>query len=88
MDREPPQGILAGKVALVTGATSGLGRHFARVLARAGARVVATGRRADALASLGEEVARDGGRCHGVSMEVTDPASVQAGFDEAAALAG
>ncbi|HEV7267972.1 MAG TPA: SDR family oxidoreductase, partial [Falsiroseomonas sp.] len=47
-----------------------------------------TGRRADALASLGEEVARDGGRCHGVSMEVTDPASVQAGFDEAAALAG
>lgn len=88
MDRGSPQGPLAGKVALVTGATSGLGRHFALTLAQAGAQVVATGRRAEALAGVVEEVGRAGGRCHGVSMEVTDPGSVRDGFEEAAGLAG
>ena len=47
---------LQGKTALVTGASSGLGRHFARVLARAGARVVAAARRDDRLESLVAEI--------------------------------
>lgn len=76
-------GDLTGRVALVTGATSGLGRHFAGVLARAGATVVAAGRRLEAL----DAVARETGG-FGVAMDVRDPASVETAFAEAARLAG
>lgn len=81
-------GDLTGKVALVTGASAGLGRHFAGVAAGAGATVVATARRAAALEEAAAEIAQAGGRCHAVAMDVTDPASVEAGFAEAARLAG
>ena len=76
---------LTGKVALVTGAGSGLGRHFASVLAAHGATVVVTGRR---LAALAETVAAIGGVCHAVAMDVTDAAGVAAGVAEAARVAG
>lgn len=73
---------LAGKVALVTGASSGLGRHFATVLAAEGATVIATARREDALHTLAQEIAREGGACIPVAMDVTDPAAVAAAFEQ------
>ncbi len=80
---------LAGKLALVTGASSaGLGRHFARVLAQAGAEVVVAARSSDKLEALVAEIAAAGGRAHAVSMDVTDFAGVAAAFDRAAELAG
>ncbi|HYC38475.1 MAG TPA: glucose 1-dehydrogenase [Usitatibacter sp.] len=79
---------ISGKVALVTGASSGLGDHFARTLAASGATVIAGARRTDRLAALADEIARSGGKAHAVAMDVTDPASVAAAFERAAQLAG
>ncbi len=69
---------LAGRHVLVTGASSGLGRHFAGTLARAGARLSLGARRADALAETVARVASAGGEAHAVVMDVTDAASVRA----------
>ena len=69
-----------GKTALVTGASSGLGRHFARLLAREGARVVVAARRLDALAALADEIGGQGGTCIPVAMDVTDPEAVATAF--------
>jgi NAD(P)-dependent dehydrogenase (short-subunit alcohol dehydrogenase family) len=74
---------LSNDVALVTGATAGLGRHFAGFLAAQGAAVVAVGRRADRLDSLAEEITATGGRCIGVEMDVSDPAAHQNAFERA-----
>ncbi len=74
---------LSGRVALVTGASSGLGAHFARVLAGNGARVVVAARRVERLRELTDGIAADGGEARAVAMDVTDPDSVQAGFDAA-----
>jgi NAD(P)-dependent dehydrogenase (short-subunit alcohol dehydrogenase family) len=60
--------VLTGKVAIVTGASSGLGARFATVLAEAGAEVVATARRLDRL----EELARERSAIHPVRCDVTD----------------
>jgi NAD(P)-dependent dehydrogenase (short-subunit alcohol dehydrogenase family) len=73
---------LAGRIALVTGASSGLGRHFARVLHAAGATVVLAARRVDRIEA---EAARLGERAHALAMDVTDEASIVAGFDRLAA---
>ncbi|HCB44784.1 MAG TPA: hypothetical protein DHW73_02875, partial [Pseudomonas sp.] len=51
---------LTGKTALITGASSGLGAHFARVLAAAGARVVVAARRAERLSALVDELKQQG----------------------------
>ena len=67
---------LTGKMALVTGATSGLGRRFALVLARAGARVAITGRRTERLAALKSEIEAMGGQTTAIALDVTDPASI------------
>lgn len=67
---------LAGRHALVTGASSGLGRHFAGTLARAGARVSLAGRRAEALADTLAAVEAAGGQAQAVVMDVTERASV------------
>lgn len=72
--------MLSGKVALVTGASSGLGRHFAALLAGRGATVIAAGRRESPLRALSDEIGRDGGDCAVLTMDVTDPESVAAGF--------
>ncbi len=74
---------LSGQVALVTGASSGLGAHFAKVLANAGAYVVLGARRVDRLEALVAEIERSGGRALATEMDVNDGGSVQAAFDAA-----
>jgi NAD(P)-dependent dehydrogenase (short-subunit alcohol dehydrogenase family) len=73
---------LGGSAALVTGASSGLGRHFALVLARAGAAVALAARRTDMLAEAVTEIARAGGKAVAVALDVTVPASVAAALSE------
>lgn len=68
---------LEGKVAFVTGATSGFGRHFARTLAASGAAVALTGRRAGRLEELEAEIKDRGGRALGIVMDVMDAASIR-----------
>lgn len=78
-----------GRVALVTGASSGIGRRFAQILAASGANVVLAARRADLLASLADEInALDGGRALAVALDVADEASTIAAYDAAAAAFG
>jgi NAD(P)-dependent dehydrogenase (short-subunit alcohol dehydrogenase family) len=79
---------LTGKTALVTGASSGLGAHFARVLAGAGAAVVLAARRLDRLRQLEAEIRSAGGNAWAVELDVTDEASVAGAFDAAEAAAG
>jgi NAD(P)-dependent dehydrogenase (short-subunit alcohol dehydrogenase family) len=69
---------LAGETALVTGATSGFGARFAEVLAAAGARVVATGRRVERLEALCRRIADAGGTAHAVPLDVTKVESIRA----------
>jgi NAD(P)-dependent dehydrogenase (short-subunit alcohol dehydrogenase family) len=85
-----PNGLfsLAGKTALVTGASSGLGAHFARVLAGAGAGVVLAARRLDRLRPLEGEIRASGGQAWAVALDVTDHASVVHAFDAAESAAG
>jgi len=79
---------MSGKAALVTGASSGLGEHFARALATRGAVVIAAARRADRLDRLVAQIQSEGGTAHAVSLDVTDPASVKSAVAKAADLAG
>jgi hypothetical protein len=69
---------LSGRVAFVTGASSGLGAQFARVLCSAGAGVVLAARRMDRLKDLRAELEAAGGDAHVVGLDVTDPASIRA----------
>jgi NAD(P)-dependent dehydrogenase (short-subunit alcohol dehydrogenase family) len=79
---------LSGKVALVTGASSGLGVHFARTLASAGASVAIAARRADRLASLQAELQKAGSKAAAVGLDVTSGESVSAAFDAAETALG
>jgi NAD(P)-dependent dehydrogenase (short-subunit alcohol dehydrogenase family) len=79
---------LDGRKALVTGASSGLGRHFAFTLTRAGAEVVVAARRGDRRADLVAEMKALGAVAHAVSMDVTSQASVRAAFDRIEQIAG
>lgn len=63
---------LDGQVALVTGASSGLGRRFATLLAANGARVVATGRRVERLSEVADEISAAGATCLPLELDVTD----------------
>ena len=67
---------LAGKVALVTGASGGIGAHFAKTLANAGADVIIGARRPSALAQVRGEIADAGGHCRTVALDVADAASI------------
>jgi NAD(P)-dependent dehydrogenase (short-subunit alcohol dehydrogenase family) len=69
---------LSGRVAFVTGASSGLGAQFARTLARAGAAVVLAARRTERLTTLRAEIEAAGGDAHCVSLDVTDIDSIRA----------
>lgn len=72
---------LHGRCALVTGASSGLGAHFAGVVARAGAHVILAARRTDRLHALRTELEDDGAQVFSVSLDVTDAKSVKTAFD-------
>ena len=69
---------LSGRVAFVTGASSGLGSQFARTLARAGAGVVLAARRMERLKTLRAEIEAAGGDAHVVELDVTDTDSIKA----------
>ncbi len=71
------------EVVLVTGASQGLGRHFARLLAAHRAAVVLAARQVDKLESLASEIRSNGGRAIAVRMDVTDGASVVKAMDTA-----
>ena len=74
---------LAGKVVLVTGASSGLGVHFARTLAAEGAAVAIAARRADRLENLQAELVGKGARAAAVDLDVQSADAVMAAFDAA-----
>lgn len=67
---------LSGQVALVTGATSGLGWRFARVLAAAGAHVAITGRRTERLDELAQLIGSEGGSVSALRLDMTDADSI------------
>jgi len=69
---------LSGRVAFVTGASSGLGAQFARTLARAGAGVVLASRRIEKLKELRARIEGEGGDAHVVELDVTDHDSIKA----------
>jgi len=73
---------LTGKIALVTGASGGLGRHFALTLAAAGAKVALAARRTEQTEAVAGEIEESGGTAIAVSMDVTEEASVARGLSE------
>jgi NAD(P)-dependent dehydrogenase (short-subunit alcohol dehydrogenase family) len=80
--------LLEGKVALVTGASSGFGLHFAPLLARAGAQVVLAARRTDLIQAEAEKIIADGGKAMAVTMDVTSSRSIAAALDQIEAVFG
>ena len=74
---------LSGQVALVTGASSGLGRRFAQVLASHGAKVVLAARSTDKLEALKTDIEAAGGDAFAVGLDVSDPAQIAGAFDAA-----
>lgn len=79
---------LSGRVALVTGASSGLGARFARLLAASGAAVVLVARRTGPMQALVADIEASGGRALAVAADVTDEASLVAAYDAAEATLG
>ena len=72
---------LTGKLALITGASGGLGKHFAETLAAAGATVCVAARRVEKVAEVVEGIANAGGKAIAVEMDVTNRESVASAFD-------
>ena len=79
---------LSGQVALVTGASSGLGLRFAKVLAASGAKVALAARRLDRLEALAEEIRSAGGEAVAVPMDATDADRLVAAVGQAEAALG
>jgi NAD(P)-dependent dehydrogenase (short-subunit alcohol dehydrogenase family) len=79
---------LEGKVALVTGASSGFGSHFAPMLAQAGARVVLAARRTEMIQQEADKIIAAGGEAIAVTMDVTDSASIFQALDQAESAFG
>lgn len=77
-----------GKVALVTGASSGLGAHFSKVLAAAGAKLIVGARRVEKLQELVADIEASGGEAIAVALDVTNTDSVSRAFDEGEAAFG
>lgn len=82
------QGLLEGQVAIVTGASGGLGAHFAKVLAKAGARVALTARRLELVEAHAAAITAEGGRAMALKLDVADAAAIGPAFDEAEAALG
>lgn len=83
-----PKFDLTGRTALITGASSGFGAHFAKQLAAAGANVVLGARRQEKLAALKAEIEAAGGAALAVSLDVCDEASTIGAYDAAEAAFG
>jgi NAD(P)-dependent dehydrogenase (short-subunit alcohol dehydrogenase family) len=79
---------LEGRVALVTGANGGLGAHFARTLAKAGARVALGARRVESLRDVAGDIEAAGGTSYAVALDVTQRRSVVQAYAEASAALG
>jgi NAD(P)-dependent dehydrogenase (short-subunit alcohol dehydrogenase family) len=79
---------LQGKIALVTGASSGIGHAVAKGLAQAGAIVIAAARRVDRLEQVVAEIEADGGRAMAVCIDVTDKDSIKQALDRVEAQFG
>ncbi|MDP3489265.1 MAG: SDR family NAD(P)-dependent oxidoreductase [Phenylobacterium sp.] len=80
--------LLEGKVALITGASGGLGAHFARILAMSGAEVVLTARRLDLVQAGAAAICDAGGRAHARALDVADVAQIGPVFDDVARTVG
>lgn len=79
---------LTGEVALVTGASSGLGERFAQVLAANGAKVVLAARRVDLLEALVDKIRADGGEAIAIELDVADQSAIAPVFDAVEAAFG
>ncbi|HJQ59735.1 MAG TPA: glucose 1-dehydrogenase [Vineibacter sp.] len=79
---------LTGKVAMITGASSGLGLQFARTLAAQGAAVAVTARRRERLSALVAELQGAGGKAVAIAMDVISGDSIRAGYDDAEGALG
>jgi NAD(P)-dependent dehydrogenase (short-subunit alcohol dehydrogenase family) len=79
---------LSGQVALVTGASSGLGVRFAQVLAANGAAVALVARRAERLAAVQAQIEKAGGRAASIEADVLDHAAIARAYDAAEAAFG
>jgi NAD(P)-dependent dehydrogenase (short-subunit alcohol dehydrogenase family) len=79
---------LSGRVALVTGTTSGLGRRFAIVLAACGAKVAITGRRVEKLEELAKEIRASGGVCEPIPFDITNTEEIAHVVDKAESTLG
>jgi NAD(P)-dependent dehydrogenase (short-subunit alcohol dehydrogenase family) len=79
---------LAGRMAVVTGASSGLGARFARVLSEAGASVAVMARRTDRLEALVAELNAAGGKAVAIALDVADTAAIGPALDQAEAALG
>ena len=79
---------LTGRVALVTGASSGLGQRFAEVLAANGASVALVARRADRLNDVKAKIEKAGGKAVTIEADVRDRAQMSRAFDQAEAALG
>ncbi len=85
---ELPSFLVAGEVVFITGASSGIGEHFAEVLAAAGAKVALAARRTDRLAELAGRIEAGGGQCLALACDVTQKASIVAAVGAAEAQLG
>jgi NAD(P)-dependent dehydrogenase (short-subunit alcohol dehydrogenase family) len=83
-----PNGQLDGRVAVITGASSGLGAHMAKVFAREGARVALLARRADRLEALAAQIVASGGKALAVPCDVAHEDQIIAAFDRTESALG
>ncbi len=88
MSEKPLSTPLAGRTAIVTGATSGLGRRFAHLLSAAGASVALMGRRVDRLENEVAAIAAKGGKAVAIALDVAHAGAIAPAFDEAQAALG
>lgn len=79
---------LTGSAAFITGASGGLGAHFARLLARRGAAVAITARRVDKISALADEICAAGGKAIALSLDVAQAEAIGPALDAAAAQLG